>query len=98
MHQFTGGIPRLINLLCDRALLTAYSSHANRVSAEAVAMAAGSLELERPKHRAFGWLRQRLAPFAAGLLLAGMIGGGAAAIWHYRQYATVLVELVASGQ
>ena len=98
VHQFTGGIPRLINLLCDRALLTAYSSHTNRVTADLVATAAGSLELERPRRRALGWLRQRLAPFAAGVLLAGMVGGGAAALWHYRQYATVLVELVASRQ
>jgi len=27
-----------------------------------------------------------------------MVGGGAAAVWHYRQYATVLVQRVASRQ
>lgn len=98
VHQFTAGIPRLINLLCDRALLNAYSAHTNRVVADLVESAAASLELERPTRRARGWLRQRLAPFAAGVLLAAMVGGGAAAMWHYRQYATVLVQRVASRQ
>jgi general secretion pathway protein A len=98
VHLFTAGIPRLINLLCDRALLTAYSSHTNRVVAAFVDSAAGSLELERPRRRTMGWLRQRLAPFAAGVLLAAMVGGSAAAVWHYRQYATVIVQRVASRQ
>jgi general secretion pathway protein A len=97
VHRFTGGIPRLINLLCDRALLTAYSSHTSKVSAAVVASAASSLELQPPP-RARGWLRQRLAPFTAGILLAAIVGGGAAAIWHYREYATVLVQRVASRQ
>ncbi|HEY2435513.1 MAG TPA: AAA family ATPase [Vicinamibacterales bacterium] len=97
VYQFTGGIPRLINLICDRALLTAYSAHTNRVLAAHVESAAGSLELKRSR-RGLAWLRQRLAPFAAGVLLASMIGGGAAAVWHYRQYATVLVQRVASRQ
>jgi general secretion pathway protein A len=98
VHQFTGGIPRLINLLCDRALLTAYSAHTNRVAADLVDSAAASLELERPRRSRIGWLRQRLAPFAAGVLLAAMVGGSAAALWHYRQYATVIVQRVASRQ
>src|SRR3954471_15332404 len=63
VHQFTGGIPRLINLLCDRALLTAYSSHATRVPADVVESAAASLELQRPSRKAPAWLRQRFAPF-----------------------------------
>jgi general secretion pathway protein A len=97
VHHFTLGIPRLINLLCDRALLTAYSSHSTRVAHAFVESAAASLELQRPSRRR-SWLRQRLAPFAAGIVLAAMVGGGAAAMWHYRQYATVLVQRVASRQ
>ena len=98
VHQFTGGIPRLINLLCDRALLTAYSARTNRVAPADVARAANSLELQRPARARRGWVRQRLAAFAAGVVLAVTLGGGAAAAWHYRQYATVLVQRVASRQ
>jgi len=98
VHQFTGGIPRLINLLCDRALLTAFSSRTSRVAAATLTGAAASLELERPVGRRRGWLRQRLAPFTAGVVLAAMVGGGAAAMWHYRQYATDFVQRVASRQ
>src|SRR5260221_1612692 len=98
VHLFTGGIPRLINLLCDRALPTAHSSHSNPVSAHLVQTPASALELERPGRRKRGWLPQRVAPVAGGIVLAAMVGGGAAAMWHYRQYATVLVQRVASRQ
>jgi general secretion pathway protein A len=98
VHQFTRGIPRLINLLCDRALLTAYSARTNRVAPGDVARAANSLELQRPLRTRRGWFRQRLAAFAAGVVLAVTLGAGAAAAWHYRQYATVLVQRVASRQ
>src|SRR3954469_7518642 len=49
VHQFTGGIPRLINLLCDRALLSGYSAHTNRIVPDFVDSAAQSLELQQPK-------------------------------------------------
>jgi general secretion pathway protein A len=98
VYQYTGGIPRLINLLCDRSLLNAYSAHDTRVVPKFIESAAQSLELQRSRSRMIGWMRERLAPFAAGVVLAAMIGGGAAAMWHYRQYATVLVQRVASRQ
>lgn len=34
VYQLTGGVPRLINVLCDRALLTAYNEDVYRVSAK----------------------------------------------------------------
>ncbi|TDU25873.1 type II secretion system protein A [Panacagrimonas perspica] len=40
IHKRTRGVPRLINVLCDRALLGAYGSHQHRVSAELVRGAA----------------------------------------------------------
>jgi general secretion pathway protein A len=98
VYQFTAGIPRLINLLCDRALLTAYSSHAVRVTPADVENAAASLELVRPRGGVMAWMRQRVAPFAAGAVLAAMVGGGALAMWHYREYATAFVHRVANRQ
>lgn len=32
IHRYSGGIPRLINIACDRALLTAYSLNRGRIS------------------------------------------------------------------
>ncbi|SEA65819.1 type II secretion system protein A [Desulfuromusa kysingii] len=36
IHQFSGGVPRLINTICDNALFETYLRHASEVSAEIV--------------------------------------------------------------
>jgi general secretion pathway protein A len=53
VHHVSGGTPRLINLVSDRALLGAYSRRTNRIQPELVIAAARSLDL-RPWGR--GWL------------------------------------------
>jgi len=98
VHRYTQGIPRLINLLCDRALLSGYSTHTNRILPAFVDSAAVSLELEAPKRSVRGWLRQRFAGFAAGATTAGLVAVGAATVWHYREYAVLLMQLVSQGQ
>ena len=95
VHRYTAGIPRLINLLCDRALLAGYSARTNRIAPQFVDSAAASLELERTKRTLRTWVRQRIAGFAAGITLAAAAGAGAAAAWHYRDYAVLLLQLVA---
>jgi type II secretory pathway predicted ATPase ExeA len=45
VHRLSGGIPRLINLLCDRALLGAFSVRSNRVTPEMVVHAAATLDV-----------------------------------------------------
>jgi general secretion pathway protein A len=45
LHSRSGGIPRLVNLVCDRSLLAAYSARTNRISPEMVYQAAENLEL-----------------------------------------------------
>ena len=60
VHRCTAGIPRLINLVCDRALLGAYAQRAQRVTPDMVRTGAASLELRwRPSPGA--WLRTRVA-------------------------------------
>jgi general secretion pathway protein A len=80
VHHLSGGIPRLINLICDRSLLGAYSARTNRVSHELVARAAETLDLKPPDHPRFAWLRRR-SQRATGLIgaatLAMTLGGGA---------------------
>src|SRR3984957_14512818 len=46
VHRFSGGIPRLINLICDRALLAGFSIRTNRITPEIVVHAAASLDLQ----------------------------------------------------
>src|SRR6188474_278461 len=67
IHRYTAGIPRLINLLCDRALLSGYSAHTSRILPEYVESAAESLELQQPRGTLRRWVRQRFAAFAAGM-------------------------------
>jgi general secretion pathway protein A len=83
LHTCSMGIPRLINLLCDRALLSAYSAHTPRIVPSFVDAAAESLEIERPRRTVRGWVRQRFGAFAAGAALAAMLAVAAAAVWHY---------------
>jgi general secretion pathway protein A len=65
VHQYSGGIPRLINLLCDRSLLGAYSARSNRVTPELVERAAATLDLQPVERSRFSWLRRR-TPLLAG--------------------------------
>lgn len=43
IHRHSGGIPRLINILCDRGLLGAYSQSVRQVTPELVGMAAAEV-------------------------------------------------------
>jgi len=83
LHRYAAGIPRLLNLLCDRALLSAYSAHSPRIVPSFIDSAAESLELERPRRSMRAWVRQRFGAFAAGAALAAILGVAAAAVWHY---------------
>jgi general secretion pathway protein A len=78
VHNYTSGIPRLINLVCDRALLAGASARTNRITADMVAAAAAGLDLAPARGSMFAWLKQRVAPFAAGAALAAALSVAAA--------------------
>src|SRR4051812_23386758 len=65
VHYWSGGIPRLINLICDRALLAAFSIRENRVTPEMVVHAAENLEVQRPRRDRLRWLRRKAPLLAA---------------------------------
>jgi general secretion pathway protein A len=90
VHRWSGGIPRLINLICDRALLAAFSIRANRITPEMVTHAADSLDLQTAPSARFGWLRRKasLVAAAAVVLLASAAAVGASAL-IYQRYADV---------
>ncbi len=83
IHALTGGVPRRINLLCDRALLGAYAHGQPRVNAAMVDKAAGEV---------FGPARLAAAPAGRGLgrrpaVIGALVGGLAllaAAGWVWR--------------
>ncbi|WP_428419787.1 AAA family ATPase [Methylibium sp.] len=72
IHQLSRGVPRRINLLCDRALLGAYSTGAHRVRREIVDKAAREVFETPSPMNPRGWLQRR-----AAVLGLGLVGGAA---------------------
>ena len=69
LHRLSGGIPRLLNLLCDRALLGAYVEGKNRVDRATVSKAAREVLGPRAQPG-----RRRLAALSATLALVAAAG------------------------
>lgn len=56
VHRLSGGVPRLVNVICDRALLGAYARNAPRVTRALVRRAAREVRGERiARTRRAGW-------------------------------------------
>ncbi|NNF18119.1 MAG: AAA family ATPase [Gammaproteobacteria bacterium] len=79
VHRLTGGIPRLINVICDRALLGAYTAESKTVTRKIVRAAAAEVHGKsveaRPQKKHY-W--SNLAMTAAVLLMLGVAGWGIA--------------------
>ena len=69
IYRISGGIPRVINVTCDRALLGAYTTDTRRINTELVRRAAGEVY---GRHFAPTWLRWG-AIAAAALALAAVL-------------------------
>jgi type II secretory pathway predicted ATPase ExeA len=90
VHRWSGGIPRLINLICDRALLAGFSIRSNRITPDMVARAADSLEVQSPtapgRHLAAVASLTRRAPLVAAaavvLLSCAVVMGGSAYLYQ----------------
>jgi len=54
VHGLSGGVPRMINLLCDRSLMFACEKETSRIAEEHVVHAAGQLGQEIPKGKIKG--------------------------------------------
>jgi general secretion pathway protein A len=81
IHRRTRGIPRLINLLCDRTLLGAYGKNASRANKALLAVAAAEVMGEiRPESRSMNRspVAATIAVIAAGVVLALVAAG-----WFY---------------
>jgi general secretion pathway protein A len=68
LYQRSHGVPRLINIIADRALVGAYASETTEIGAKLVHAAADEVQLGEPGIRRIHW--RWLAAAAAGLALA----------------------------
>jgi general secretion pathway protein A len=59
IYALSGGVPRLVNLLCERALQEAASALANRIEPGMIEAAASALDLSRIRQRRFRWFATR---------------------------------------
>ena len=72
VHRLSGGIPRVINVTCDRALLGAYTQETRKVSSGLVRLAAGEVYGRRFVPMWLGWLAGALGLVgAAGTAYVG---------------------------
>jgi type II secretory pathway predicted ATPase ExeA len=85
VHQLSGGIPRLINLICDRALLAGFAQQTNRITPEMVTSAAQSLDVQ-PQAQGLRRVRRGASLFAAAavVLLAAATGVGVTTLLYQR--------------
>jgi len=72
LHRLSSGIPRVINVSCDRALLGAYTREARKVSAGLVRQAAGEVYGRRFLPVWLGWAAG--VGLAAGIAALGVMG------------------------
>jgi general secretion pathway protein A len=76
VHRFSGGVPRLINILCDRALLGACVTRSPLVTKRIVVRAAREIRPPAPAMHRHSW--PAAAGLAAAVLLAVALG------WYFR--------------
>jgi type II secretory pathway predicted ATPase ExeA len=78
--DYTRGVPRVVNMLCDHALLMAYGNQVRRVDREIVERAIGYMEegdLEPgPIWMLRHWARGRLTRYAVGAVAASAVVAG----------------------
>jgi general secretion pathway protein A len=78
VHAYTGGVPRIINLVCDRSLMQSAQMRLNRLTPTIIEEAAGSLGLRVPETK-----RQKRKALAA-----------AAGRWHVAGVAALVLALI----
>ena len=79
VHRASRGVPRLINVICDRALLGAFAEGARTVSARTVRRAAREVAGEGLRVRR--WSSTGVAAVAAAIAL--LVAAGLAGVWRF---------------
>lgn len=76
IHRYTGGIPRRINLLCERLLMTAFVRDTHHISAAMVQHCLQDLASPTMPYRAGRWRRMVLLSLGGLGILGLLVGGG----------------------
>ncbi|RTL22198.1 MAG: peptidoglycan-binding protein [Burkholderiales bacterium] len=84
IHQLTRGVPRRINLLCDRALLGGYATGQAQVTPAIVQRAAAEV-FDAPPQPVLRRRQRRRDPVGIGLLLLAAAVAGAGLAWALQQ-------------
>jgi general secretion pathway protein A len=74
IHRSAHGIPRLLNVICDRALLGAYSRESTSVNKQLAKRAAREVAGGQPEGAAWRWLAASIAVLALAALVATAVG------------------------
>jgi general secretion pathway protein A len=90
IYRLSGGVPRLINVICDRALLGAYSQDIHRIDSGLVRRSASEVFGRRVLPRWFPWATA--ATTALVLILAGI------ALWRFAPWEGVSATVAAAGK
>ncbi|MGD0490157.1 MAG: AAA family ATPase [Steroidobacteraceae bacterium] len=78
VHRVSSGVPRVINVVCDRALLGAYTEDIKKVTPALVRRAAGEVYGRRFVPRWFGWLAAAAA--VAGVCVTAFL---TSSLWRH---------------
>jgi general secretion pathway protein A len=90
VHRLSGGVPRVINVNCDRALLGAYTQETRTVTPALVRRAAGEVYGRRIAPRWLGWAAGSL--IGAGVAATAVVGVD---LWRHQAAAPRQVKLSA---
>ncbi len=77
VHKLSGGIPRIINIICDRALLGAYATRKPVVNRRIVTKAAGELREKRSS--------TNYNKLLSGLVLFFLLTGGGVLLYSWKE-------------
>ena len=86
IYKVSQGIPRVINLVCDRALMAGFSQRVREITPDLVATAVRNLEGGRQGRHRYTRVWARGSGFRRAALIAGLVvvllgAGGAAGYW-----------------
>lgn len=85
IHDLSGGVPRVVNLLCDRALSRGHEVSASVVNDRLIDAAAEDLDLAMPANERRGFVRSLLTAVA---FVALMLAGAGGALWVFQDAVT----------